>query len=261
MTMRVALPVVILLALMSGPTPAQTLTAVDFRPDAGSDSKGKVEVFADGNFKSVLEDGADVGSITGAIGVRYVGSDYLLTAQISVAATSDTIRSGWGSTLLNPAVGRTLRAGLLEVQYTGWTWAGFHPRAYTSVSSSVWAAVLDGEEQEQAQATTALGLGIGLVRVLVDPSWTDRDVAVTGEIGITLRWLQGDVANDELADFKTATLGVDDERWWGPEIGFTIQVKDVVAGLTYYFFDTDVPGFSDGQVAAGVSLKAAILGP
>ena len=42
----------------------------------------------------------------------------------------------------------------------------------------------------------------------------------------------------------------------GYEIGLNLQYHQLRAGFTYYRLTGDVPGFSDGQVVAGVSIQA-----
>jgi hypothetical protein len=56
-----------------------------------------------------------------------------------------------------------------------------------------------------------------------------------------------------------ALLNTTEKGHWGVEATLGLEVNGVKAGVTYYGFWNEVPGMSDGQVVAGLSVESALL--
>lgn len=235
----------------------------------------RVEVFAEGNVKNVVSQPSDVTDVTGSLGIRYLGSTYIATGVINVAGTFDTVTTGFGATLLAPATGKGLNAGLLDIRrrhFFGLGKAckglkgdlpikcniGFH--AYGSVASHRWATRTDTEGIPLAtQDVQVWGSGIGFFYNFFDGTVGDslekKPVAMVLDVGLAGRHLRGDLFSQDT--LRTRLLNGDDRRnFYGLEIGLGIQYEQIKAGLNYYFMNGNVNGLSHGQVVAGVSIQA-----
>ena len=61
---------------------------------------------------------------------------------------------------------------------------------------------------------------------------------------------------------RDAALGTEVRHFLGIETGFSLKVRNVNAGITFYRFfdasDNTIQGFSGGQLAGGISLSMQI---
>jgi hypothetical protein len=247
-------PVALFLLLAQTPLAAQTLSA--FAPRISRDSI-HVRVFADGAVRAAIA-GEGGPTSAGSIGVSIASQRNLFSAQISLASANDTLSSDFGVALLTPGSGGTLAAGLIDFRRREVVGAfGLH--TYASASSSRWFT------QDPAAPRTSIGIavaGFGLSlyhEVINQPIGDDNSVAVLLDGGLAYRGLFGDIARATNNPVKLRTLGTTTEHFFGFEIGMTIQVNDVRAGLGFLFFDTDAVGLGDGQLVAGFALQGALL--
>lgn len=238
---------------------AQTLTSLPPRT-LGRDSI-QVRVFADGAVRaSVAGQGDGSTASAGSIGVSVLSARSQFTTQISVATANDTLRDGYGTSILVPASGGRLAAGLVDVRlpkvYRQW---GVH--TYASASSASW-FTKNPQATDETIGVAIAGLGASLYREVINqPLGPDNSAAVLVDVGLAYRGLFGDIANSEqqATETKLRTLGTDSEHFIGLELGLTIQVNDVRAALGFFFFDTDATGLGDGQLVAAFSLQGGLL--
>ena len=75
-----------------------------------------IQVFADGNVKNALANPGAATSASGSLGLRYAGPTFVASGTINVGGTKDTLTQGFGTSLLAPATGSALSAGVLEIR-------------------------------------------------------------------------------------------------------------------------------------------------
>ena len=235
--------------------------------------KGTYSVFADGNLKDVLgkKEGASSpsGSLGASIATHRITASFLINA-VGAAAPVD---KDFGSSLLAPASGSGLSAGLAELRYALKTvkldgiCAGHGIRLYGSVSSARWKRSPDDSTYIGAVIP---GGGGGLYCQFVnhyEEALKDNDgkdtreerlLAVMLDAGLAIRAIAGDVTHEANDTLRIRILGTDKRTQWGIEVGVSIQYNGLKAGLTYYRFPRQIPGFSRGQVVAGFSVETAL---
>src|SRR4029079_11840901 len=60
------------------------------------------------------KDSSSSSATSGALGISHLSSAWSFSSQINVAAKTDTIRDGFGASLLAPGSGKALLAGLFD---------------------------------------------------------------------------------------------------------------------------------------------------
>jgi hypothetical protein len=233
--------------------------------------------------------------------MRYIGPAYVATGLINVAGSFDTLTSGLGSTMLPPASGRGFNAGLLDirrrylfgrddhcvqvarltakadtlraegkpvpVKMQGRLACALGLHTYLGVSTGRWATARNPDTDTVTGTidVPVWGAGIGLTYTFIDRRMEDKDVAMVLDAGLASRHLRGDLAADSREALRSALIGTTKRDFYGPEVGLALQYDNITASLTYYFFGSDIDGFSHGQVVAGVSIQASLndwrLGP
>src|ERR1043166_3450057 len=227
-------------------------------PKLGKDSV-RIRVFADGAIRALVGgQGSGSTATAGSIGVSIVDSETQFSTQISVATANDTLHDGFGASVLAPASGGRLAAGLADYRRRHF-WKGWGLHAYASASSARW-LTLNPQDAKESIAVGAAGLGASLFRTIINQAVSDNnEVAILLDLGIAYRGLFGDIANADFNAVKLRTLGTIAEHFVGTEIGLTIQVNDVRAGMEFYYFHTHAPGLRDGQLVAGFSLQGGLF--
>jgi hypothetical protein len=220
-----------------------------------------VSVFGNGNVKTAIADTTGATRVQGALGVVRSTCSADFTVQLNVAATSDTIRSNFGTSLLAPATGGFLKAGLVDFRAADALRLGRAGRiglhVYTTVSASDWGVPGTADEIFQA---TVVGLGAGVYKQLLRNDFDGTFVAVGLEMGAAYRGLYGDLAGEGNRLRRIRMLGSDAKHFVGPEIGFSLQVSQLRGGLHFYYFpSTDIPGLGRGQVVAGFALQGGLI--
>jgi hypothetical protein len=255
---------------------AQTLQALG----SAKDTTQYVEVFAEGNLRNVVSQPTDVSSASGSLGMRYRGPTYIASGLINIAGTSDTVSSSLGATLLAPSAGKALNAGLLDIRRRFVPWLGndceqknnrmkvrchFGIHLYASIASWRWATSTDSTGAAlTAQDVPVWGSGLGFFYTFFEgrigdrPAQDNQSVAMVLDAGLATRHLRGDLYDQD--SLRLSLLGDTDRNFEGLELGLNLQFPELRAGITYYFINGDVPGFSHGQVVAGVSVQANLTG-
>jgi hypothetical protein len=220
-----------------------------------------VSVFGNGNLKTAVADTAGAARVQGALGVVRSTCAADFTVQLNVAATSDTIRANFGTSLLAPATGGFLKAGLVDFRASdalriGAGRVGIH--VYSTASTSDWG--VPGTDTVTFQATV-LGIGAGIYKGLLRNAFDDTFVAVDLEVGAAYRGLYGDLVSDRNDAIRARMLGSEAQHFLGLELGFSLQVSQVRGGLHFYYFPkTQIAGLGGGQVVAGFALQGGIVG-
>jgi len=224
--------------------------------------KACVALFADGNVRGAVvgDDGATTAS--GSLGMAISRPLSDLSVLINVASKGDTIRRGYGTSIVAPGSGGALNAGLVDYRRRSYGGRGHGHgwHVYGSVASARWATDTTAEGVITGTTDVAF-LGIGVLRSyeIIRGEVEDNTVFAALDYGIAYRGLFGDIATSSNDDLKEALYGSKRERWVGLEIGLAIQTNFVKGGINYYFFDGRVRGLTDGQVVAGFSLQANVF--
>ena len=241
-------------------TKARLNTAL-FNASAPSNDKAvTVRLLANGNVKSVLtKNDAESSSTNGSLGVLFSRKApfFALSALVNVAASEDTLTNGFGSSLLTPGTGNL--AGILDLQMplsmgflkNGPGRSSLH--LYMSVSSNTW------KHEDQTEDIVVMGAG-ALLAYDIARAVNDIEYGLRLELGLTYRGLFGNIVSN--GDFRDAALGTTVRHFPGIEAGFTVKVRNISAGITFYRYldasDNTIQGLSGGQLAGGISLSTQI---
>jgi hypothetical protein len=220
-----------------------------------------VSVFGNGNVKSAVSD-TSATSVQGVLGVVRSTCSADFTVQLNVAARSDTIKGNFGVSILAPAAGGFLQAGLVDYRSPHAFRMGglgrMGPHLYASVSTSNW-LLPDTAVVDRVFQATALGLGAGLYKQLLRNDFAGTFVSVGLDLGLAYRGLYGDLAGKADSTFRVRFLNSTKKHFLGPEMGFNLQVGQLKGALHFYYFATDVPGLGRGQVVAGFAVQGDII--
>jgi hypothetical protein len=273
---------------------AQSLRATEFLPPC----MRYVEVFADGNIKDAITQAASVQSASGSIGVSFATDRTLASFLVNAVGSSPALRENFGASLLAPASGGSLSAGLIDVTFRPFVHYGkpetcdtpsksaglarrLAMRWYLSVSSAKWSYspsdAAENDSELRDIGAVAIGIGAGFRYFFLNGNLNDtnaasprqtqvsdlesrKPVAVYIDVGPAMRWLGGDIGSDVNAPIRQALFGPGRRMRIGLEVDLGVQFKGMKSGLTYYWFDGENTGFTDGQVIAGFSVQTALFG-
>lgn len=224
-----------------------------------------VTVFASGNIRGVATSKAPDPTTagTGTLGATYADSRNIFSAQIAVASTQDTTRSGFGSIILAPANGKSLQSALIESYHricgNSRSWAHF----YATFGSSLW----EIQKDSLYRNASVIGLGAMYHYRFFNGMIAETQVGLDGEIGICARWLDGDVRNllnDSSGTLKYLVAFPTEKNFYaGLEAGITLNFGQVVGALqAYYLFPKmkeSVDGLTGLQLAIGISVRGDII--
>lgn len=269
---RAALGAALLLAAARAvPLGAQTLQEL-----SPSRHGSEVTVFVAGNVRDVVGESGGAASTTGALGLTFRGPTYIVTGVVNALARSDTVTRAYGATLLPPATGRAFNSALVDVRRPylpglgcaadqGGVRArlcqvGLH--AYAFASSTTWATAVDADGAATAAAEVPVwGDGIGGSYRFFDGYLPDSShVGMALDAMLARRHLRGDFGAPAGDALRSTLLGSRDRDFTGLETAVNLRYNEMNAGLTYYYFGGDVPGFSRGQIVAAVSVRARLNG-
>jgi hypothetical protein len=242
-------------------------------------------VFADGNVRNVVSENGDATSPSGALGMTYRGTRFVVSGLVNVASRVDTVTREFGASMLPPAAGQAFNSGLLDVRLahvlrgragcppSGGSYrcrVGAH--GYLSASQARWATAQDADGTTRAATNVPIwGTGLGLYynffngrlsAPATDPSSEDptarrtQSASMTLDVGFVSRSIRGDFSADR--ETRQRLIGTTRTTFPGFEVGLGLRYNEINAGLTYYRMAGTVPGFSRGQVVAGVSLRATL---
>lgn len=222
-----------------------------------------VALYADGTVRDAVtgSGGKDNTAGTGSIGLAAsFASGWQLTTSVAVASTVDSIKSGYGASVLLPGAGKGKLSTFVFEAFSppikrAWQ-VGVH--GYVSGGNSTW---VDSLARSRTAAT--LGAGIGVYRdFLCRCRLLDSDVGITLSAGWATRSIQGNVAqSDSVLD---ATVRTRDRFYNGPELGLALTIGSVKAGVQYYHMgkadkDVSIPSLTGGQLVVGISVSGAIV--
>ena len=261
------------LAIVRHDLTAQTLQTAPVAPPEGC---AIVQVFGDASVRNVISEPGEKASTTGLLGLRYYGQSWIAVGSLSIAGRADTIRRGHGATLLPPAAGRALNAGLVDVRkrslpyLDAWPYTkrlGFH--LYGSAASSVWG--FPDPARTDAFEVPVWGAGYSLYYQFFRGMINDTNsVSMALEVGRAHRHLRGDLFSPGRDGGVTARrlavrdtlIGTPKRNFRGWEFGLTLNYRDLHGGITYYYFPAKqgmgIDGLTGGQVVAGISIQPTI---
>lgn len=249
----------------------------------------RVQVFGDANLKDVLgaKDAPAVAS--GALGLHYAGSRYIVTGLVNVAGTNDTVRANFGSSLLIPAAGQGLNAASLVVRRRAFDWGdtrcagyvynnlcNFGVRLAVSASTRRWATraqlappsagSIDSVVQVvEVTDVPILGAEAGLSYEFFDGALFSSDdmgrqVGMILDAAFTYRALRGDLSggSPNREEQRQRMLGTTETNFRGWQVGLTLVYDQLRSTFTYYKLNGAVDGLTRGQIVAGVDLRAPI---
>ncbi len=188
-------------------------------------------------------------------------SGWQLNTSVAVASTVDSVKDGFGASVLLPGSGKgKLSTFIFEVFAPPMPklWhVGVH--GYLSGGNSTW--VTDSTHSRNA---AVMGVGLGVYRdFLCTCRLLDTDVAITMTAGLALRTLQGNVAQSPTV-LQAALHGSKDRSFAGAEFGLALTIGSVRAGVQYYQMgkaddDISVASLTGGQLVVGISVAGAIV--
>ena len=265
-TRSLAFATLILSAVSTGRASAQTLRTAAF----GDRDRPTIELIADANLRALLAQNTNSNpqSAAASLGLTYRTESVLATLLVNAVGQSEALRRDFGASLLAPATGPSLSAGLIDLAFRigslGSLCQALAIHAYGSVGSARWR--FGSNEDEEVGVVTG-GAG-GALRCLffsgsvggADNAGGDGSrVAAFIEGGPAFRTLGGEIASASNESLRLSLLGTIDRPQWGAEGTLGLEFNGVKAALTYYSFQNDIPGMSDGQVVAGFSVQTALF--
>ena len=265
---------VILLAGLPAAAAAQTLQL-----EAITDTLRQVEVFGDGNVKGTVGQDDEATAAAGSLGMRFNDGTFVVTGSINIAGTHSTATKSLGATLLSPATGGPLNAGLVDVRVphllslrtcrsneaatlkSALCTFGFH--AYGSIATTRWATLVDDagvvtDSVDVPYWGFGFGPSVTFFSGKIGSGDDAKPVSMVLDAGFVSRHLRGDLFSQDTV--RTRLIGTTKRDFYGLEIGLGLQFGNVRSGFSYYFLDGDVRGLSHGQVVAGVSVQASLIG-
>lgn len=268
--------VAIVFVLTATPLAAQTLQpGATVRPDSLQRLRGispppHIDIFASGAVRDVSKTD-NASAVSGSLGLRYRGNAFVVAGIVNVASKEDTVRAGFASTMLPPAAGRALNSGLLDIRAPRLPlrWLDDHCadnedrilchiglHVYLSASTGRWATAFGTDSAVTGSVLVPTwGKGYGLSYTFVNGTLSDSNsVSLTFDFMRATRHLRGDLNGQD--DLRVSLLGTDDRNFAGWESSLNIQYNTILAGLTYYYMDGTMSGFSRGQIVAGVSIHS-----
>ena len=101
---------------------------------------------------------------------------------------------------------------------------------------------------------------------IINGSINDNDISFGFELGLTYRWLAGDIVNTMNKELRYNILSTYAKRFIGLEAGMQIKFGSITAGIQGYWLTTNlfrtsdsVPGVTKGQISAGFSISGPIF--
>jgi|GEM_PF-6062096 len=224
-----------------------------------------ISVFATGNIRSIATNKAPEPTTTGtgSLGATYASSKNVYSAQFSVASTLDSTKSGFGSYLLAPLNGKSLKSAIIEwfpkLNWSQNSWL----HVYGNFASSLWEVQKDSIYRN----VSTLGLGLLYHHRIFEGLIAETEVGLDGEIGLAGRWLSGDVRNllnSPVSKAKYLNIFPTEKNFFtGIEGGLSLNFGQVVGALqAFYIFpkkDEPIDGLTGLQLSVGLSVRGDII--
>lgn len=267
----------------AGPRPTEREKPTDTEI---SPCHAQLEVFGDGNVKDVLGGGAAKASASAALGMHYVGNRYEVIGMVNIAGTNDTVRAHRGATILVPAAGKALNAGLLSIRGAfkkwnddkcdtaasiplrcNWGW-----RVHADASTRVWATHLkrEGEGKDSVDRVVdtmeipTWGGGLDLSYAFFRDGFRADDgtylpAQMVLDVGYAHRALRGDLIAKSRAALLDTLVGTSRQHNFdGLEVAMSMVFSQIRTSFTYVWLNGGVDGLSRGQIVASVDLVAPL---
>ncbi len=237
---------------------SQTLKGMKILDENSSSDSAIVLIFADGNVKGLVSNNKqNQASTTGAIGISVIKKNITWNALINIASTLDSLKTEFGTVVLNPASGKQFTSGLLEFHAKNFIKKyniGFH--GYASGSSSYWS--MNG----LTKSATVLGLGALVTYNIVNSRTRENEIAFGFEIGPSYRGIFGNISNDD--EFYEKLLGTKGHHFLGLEGGLNIRFNHITAGIQGYLlydveYNYNIDGITSFQITGGISISGSIF--
>jgi hypothetical protein len=187
---------------------------------------------------------------------------YQVTGAVSVASVDDTVQVDHGSSLLDPKIGKN--SGFFQIMRSNSIGKNNHfvLRNYVYLSTITW-QVSGTEDSGSTINLTKNGsvLGVGLLGGLALLKRIGNGhynfAGLTLQAGPVCRALLGDLKNN--SKLRKEILNSDKTLFAGLEVVLAVFYKGITAGLDFYYFGGDIPGFSKGQVTGGISISTDLI--
>jgi hypothetical protein len=233
------------------------------------DRATQITVFADGNIKGAAQGESGEGPVgTGSIGLTVSRRRNFWTAMVAIASTADTVSDGFGAAMLSPGSGKPLFSGLLDLRRKPW-------HLYAMTSKSTWRLTTEPETltvndqisivPADTSVLDAVTFGAGGLYFwdLVNGYVGQNYVSLKIEVGLSLRWLTGDVAFVEEHEL-IENLGTRIRHFIGFEGGMQISFGRVTGAIQVYWMRgltgrADAVGLTEGQIVGGLSVAGDIF--
>jgi hypothetical protein len=246
-----------------------------------------VLVYIDGSIKGTDKKSNETSTTNGSLAMSFADVNWDATISMNVAASQDSITTGFGQSLLVPGNGG-FASGLIDVRrsLSAFKAPSLYVRGYLSSSSHRW-SIKDEAGTPTTAVANALGSGVGLSWQLFsgtlkrpvaktstetekknadgekDETPKTEDVLVSARLDFSAmrRALHGPVTERRFDTFRNTLLNGGDNVFHGFEIGLLLQYGTIRGSLAYYSFPnaSDVDGLTRGQIAAGFAIAAPIL--
>jgi hypothetical protein len=169
--------------------------------------KPTAAIYATGDIKGLTtgSSGQSTSTSTGSLGITYSSARNVYSVRIAVASTQDTLRSGFGAFLLSPANGSPLKSGVVEwftkIKDDKMSWV----HVYVTGASSIWQLERDANKNNVlAKSVSSVGLGALYRGVLINGFVGNTPAGIDFEVGLSSRWVNGDIRALLLDDTGTA---------------------------------------------------------
>jgi len=217
-----------------------------------------VEIFADGNIQGLVQnsENAPDAIANGTLGISVTKKNIIWVASVNIASTTDTVSSGFGNIVLNPASGKSFTSGSLEVfrknMFNLWD-KSIGISGYASASSSKWSI------GDTTKAASVVGLGLTLVNDIIQSTKGSNTVGLGFDVGLSYRGIYGDISNSESIYQKA--IGSTGRHFIGLEGGLEIKFNKITAGLRGYALlnnkGDNVDGITSFQITGGITITGA----
>lgn len=245
--------ILVALAFASSDLGAQTMSSFTGPPPPAN--MVIVRASASGTLRAVASGGSsETNSADGSVGLTLIWPRRAITAVVNVATSTSPLTSGFAQSLLNPATGTGLKAGLLDYRArNALRMFGLH--SYISAASRVWQSPSDSTHRQTA---TIWGVGaLAYKQVEVSSPDTANRVALAVEFGLSLRNISGDLGGDKA--LRTEVL-LTDRRWfYGFEGGMSTSINRITAAIQMYYYMPRVQGIGRWQMTTGLSIQADLF--
>jgi hypothetical protein len=248
----------------------------------------QLELYADGNIKDVLGTSKTKPAINGALGLKFIGNRFEATGLVNIAGTVDTVRRGYGASMLTPGTGHGLNAALLEVIMSRREWrdpacamysyplaCNIRLRLQLSASTKRWLTAqgklappvgkTDSVDFIETRDVPIWGADVGVSYKFVDEAIAISDsvkqtASMILDIGYSHRALRGDISGDSttVIALRNTLLGTRNIDYPGLSVGITLTYGMLRSQFTYMRLRGAANGLSRGQVVATAEIRAPL---